>query len=239
MKNNVTITDVAQLFADNGYILTDFGIAQYNVELNSFDYISNLEVMEIFTRIYPNFERRELNVKMITKHLPRVSEGDFHIYNLCSEIEKSDYEEASLKKEIKKILAVNDERKKEIPKRFSGHDHYKCTQFLINNNVFSDYDSLYQYKDGDFNSFGLFEIKKLLKPHLCNKLNDMDYFRLIHIGRVDLTKIDSIKTGIDIRNKINFLTGEDWQTYERIVDITVKAKKTQGVYENEYPIPME
>lgn len=239
MKNSITIEDIGQLFADNGYIISSFGMAHYNTDKESFDYISNVEVMEIFRRIYPNFERRELSIKMIEPYLPVISEGDFYVYEKCQEVTNSNYSEDSYKKKVEKFLQMNDDRKKQVPGKFPGDDFKSCIQFLTNNNVFTNWQSLYQYQDGDFKPFGIYEIRPLMKDHLTTTMQNKDYYKILAIAKFSLTDIDELTADIDIRNLINILTRENWKTYEKIVDIQVKTMKTQGVKENEYPLCME
>lgn len=236
---NHTIKEIAQLFADNGYIISDGDILHYNYNLHSFDLISDVDVMEMFRRLYPNFERRELKLEMITEHLPRVSNKDFNTFQLCKKVENTAYDEDQLKKQIKKIINENDTRKKETPGKFRGDDYGVCTQFLINSNIFTDVSRLYQYKDGDFIDFDYFAFKKLLNPHLENKMTDKDYFKIYYLSKVALTDMSDLSQGLEIRQLINDLTREDWQTYERITEIANKAMEVQGVYENEYPVCME
>lgn len=240
MKNTTTIADIGQLFADNGYINSSYGIAHYNTDNKSFEYVSDVEVMDIFTRIYPNFERKPLSIDMIKKHLPSIPETEFHTYHLCKKVENSNYEEQDLKRSIKKLVNSNNVRKTDIPAKFPGNDYDTCIKFLINNDIFRDGSVLYHYKDGDFEPFGFFEIKKLMKNHLTNKIEDTDYFKILYMAQVELTDISSIQEALEIRHLINdVLNQECWQTYERIVNIEVKTMKTQGVYENEYPLSME
>ena len=240
MKNTTTIADIGQLFADNGYINSGYGIAHYNTDNKSFEYVSDVEVMDIFTRIYPNFERKPLNIDMIKKHLPTIPETEFHTYRLCKKVENSNYDEHHLKQSIKKVVNSNNDRKKDIPTNFPINDYDTCIQFLINNNIFRGGSLLYKYKDGDFEPFGFFEIKKLMKNHLTNTDEDRDYFKILYLAQVELTDIDDIKEDLEIRYLISdVLTRECWQTYEKIVNIEVKTMKTQGVKENEYPLCME
>lgn len=234
MKNSTTIKDIGQLFADNGYINTGYGIAHYNTESKSFEYVSDVEVMEIFTRIYPNFERKPLSIEMITKQLPTFTEGDFHVYNLCRRVEDSYYDEDRFNKEFEKFLEINHDRKKQVPGQFPGDDFKNCIQFLINNNVFSNYESLYQYTGGDLKIFSLFEIKPLMKDILTSNMTNKDYFKILSLAKFSLTNIDELTKDIEIRNIINILTKNNWKTYEKIVDIEVKTMKTQGVKENEH-----
>lgn len=238
MKNTTSIEKIGKLFADNGYINTAFGIAYYNTEQHSFDYVSDFEVMEIFRRIYPNFERQILTIDMIKKHLPVISDGDFHVYNLCKQVEDSTYSEDSFKKQAEKYLSINHDQKKQIPEKFSGQDYSKCIQFLINHDVYSDYESLYQYADGDFKPFGLYEIRPLMKDHLTTSMTNKDYFKILAVAKFDLTNIEDIKQDIEIRNIINILSKKDWKIYEKIVNITVKTMKTQGAG-YKYPLKKE
>ena len=195
--------------------------------------------MEIFTRIYPNFERKQLSIDMIKKHLPTFTEGDFHIYRKCQEVTESNYSEDRFNKKVEKFLQMNSDQKKEVPGQFSGNDFKNCIQLLINNDVFSNYESLYQYVDGDFKPFSIFEIKPLMKDHLTSKMTNKDYFKILSVAKFSLTNIDDITEDIDIRNLINILSKNNCKTYEKIVDIEIKTKKTQGVKENEYPLCME
>ena len=238
MKNNITITDVAKLFTDNGYINTSFGIAHYNTDNKSFEYVSELEVMEIFTRIYPNFERKHLSIDMIKKHLPVISDGDFHVYNLCKEIEDSNYIEEKFNQEVEKYLQINHDQKKHVPGQFPGDDFKSSIQFLINNNVFSNYESLYQYTDGDFKPFGLYEIKPLMKNHLTTSMSNKDYFKILAVAKFSLTNIDDLTEDIRIRNLIDILTKKDWKIYEKIINIEVKTMKTQRAG-YKYPLKKE
>ena len=77
INHTITIKQIGELFANNGYILSDFGIMQYNDYLSAFEDVSDNEVLDIFRRVYPNFERRVLKVDMIKEYLPKVSDKDF------------------------------------------------------------------------------------------------------------------------------------------------------------------
>ena len=239
MKNITTIKEIGQMFADNGYIMSSFGIEHYNPEEESFDYISDIEVMEIFTRIYPNFERKPLNIDMIKEHLPIITDGDFYVYEKCKEVSESNYSEDKYNKEVKKLLRINHDRKKKVPVQFPGDDYNKCIQFLINNDVFSNYETLYQYTDGDFKPFGIYEIRPLMKDHLSNTMQNKDYFKILSLAKHSLTNVDDLTSDINIRSLINILSPKDWKTYERIIEIMNKTKEVQGVKENEYPLCSE
>ena len=236
---NQTIKEIAHLFTDNGYIISERDILHYNHNTRSFELISGVDVMEMFRRLYPNFERRELKLEMITEHLPKVSDADFMKYDLCKKVENANYDETQLKRQIKAIVSKNNARKQETPAQFTGSDYDTCTQFLVNSNIFTDCRLLYKYKDGDFILFDFFAFKKLLKPHLKNKMTEKDYFKIYYLSKVALTDISDISAALEIRQLINELNREDWQTYERITEIANKAMEVQGVYDNEYPLCME
>ena len=104
MTINVTIKDIANTFRKNGYIMSDCGFMQYNDDLSIFEEVSDYEVLSIFQRIYPNFERRILKVEMIQEHLPVVSDAEFSTYDFCKEALKNKPNEDKLNYEIKKIV---------------------------------------------------------------------------------------------------------------------------------------
>lgn len=224
MSNNPTIKEVGQLFKDNGYILSDYGIMQFNTYTNQFEYVQDNEVLEIFRRVYPNFERRVLKVGMIEKYLPVISEREFSIYDYVKDNNKP-FDEAKLIKGIKKIVEYNNSRKKPVDDIIPGDDYLQCMQFLINNDIYTDHTLLYRYTDNDFKSFGLNEVRHIFKDVIMDRLSTDDISRLVYIGLNDLTYITDVKEDLDRRRFKRSITEDNWNTYNRINDLIKQYKE--------------
>lgn len=224
MSNNPTIKEVGQLFKDNGYILSDYGIMQFNTYTNQFEYVQDNEVLEIFRRVYPNFERRVLKVGMIEKYLPVISEREFSIFDYVNNNNKP-FDEAKLIKGIKKIVEYNNSRKKPVDDIIPGDDYLQCMQFLINNDIYTDHTLLYRYTDNDFKSFSLNEVRHIFKDVIMDRLSTDDISRLVYIGLNDLTYITDVKEDLDRRRFKRNITEEDWHIYNRINDLMEQYKE--------------
>ena len=225
MNINPTIKEIAETFASYGYIVSDYGIMQYNPELKSFDYVSDTEILNIFQRVYPNYERRILKVDMIKKHLPRISDNNFHMYDLCKEVDNYNLNETKLNQEIQKLVKYNDTRKKDIPELIKGTDYDNCIQFLINNNIFTDCTLLFQYTDNDFEVIGLNHIKHIFKDTITDKMTTDKYMRIIYIGCNELTYITDVKEDLNMKRKAEILTEDNWNNYQRINDLIRSIQK--------------
>lgn len=224
MINNPTIKEVAQLFKDNGYIVSDYGIMQFNTYTNQFDYVQDNEVLDIFRRVYPNFERRVLKVGMIEKYLTVISEREFSIYDYVKKADKP-IDEYKLRKGIKKIVEYNNSRKKPVDDIIPSDDFLQCMQYLINNDIYTDHSLLYRYTDNDFKSFSLNEVRHIFKDVIMDKLSTDDISRLIYIGLNDLTYITDVKEDLNQRRFKNSISKEDWDTYNRINDLIKHYKE--------------
>ena len=138
--DKITIKEIGEAFANTGYIQSDSGIMQYNDNLKCFDYVSDNEVLDIFRRAYPNFERRVLKVAMIEPYLPYISDKDFAVYDQVKN--KLNYKPlftyARLSELIQEALKENENRKQPVADIIPIDDFNACTQYLINNDIFTD-----------------------------------------------------------------------------------------------------
>lgn len=222
---NPTIEDVGILFADNGYITSDYGFMQYNNCFSAFDEVTDNEVLEIFKRVYPNFERRVLKVDMIKKYLPNISDKEFSIYDLCNQVVARKINKTKLNQEIQKLVKYNDDRKRELPEVIPGTDYDMCIQYLINNDIFTNCEILFRYTDNDFEVFGINHIKHLFKDVITDKMDTDNILRIIYIGLNELTYINDIEKDLDNIHLSNTLTKEDWQIYDKINEIINNIKE--------------
>lgn len=222
---NPTIEDIGYLFADNGYITSDYGFMQYNNCFSAFDEVTDNEVLEIFKRVYPNFERRVLKVDMIKKYLPNISDKEFAIYDLCNQVAARKINKTKLNQEIQKLVKYNDDRKIKLPDVIPGTDYDKCIQYLINNDIFTNCEILFRYTDNDFEVFGINHIKHLFKDVITDKMDTDNILRIIYIGLNELTYINDIQKDLDIIHLSNTLTNEDWQIYDKINEIINNIKE--------------
>jgi len=222
---NPTIEDIGDLFADNGYITSDYGFMQYNNCFSAFDEVTDNEVLEIFKRVYPNFERRVLKVDMIKKYLPNISDKEFAIYDLCNQVAARKINKTKLNQEIQKLVKYNDDRKRELPDVIPGTDYDMCIQYLINNDIFTNCEILFRYTDNDFEVFGINHIKHLFKDVITDKMDTDNILRIIYIGLNELTYINDIEKDLDNIHLSNTLTKEDWQIYNKINEIINNIKE--------------
>ena len=228
MTINVTIKDIANTFRKNGYIMSDCGFMQYNDDLSIFEEVSDYEVLSIFQRIYPNFERRILKVEMIQEHLPVVSDAEFSTYDFCKEALKNKPNEDKLNYEIKKIVEYNDSRKKELPGVIPGSDYDSCIQHMINNDIYTDCNILFKYNDGDFEAFSHLNMPNLFKNIITDKMSMDNYMRIVYIGLNELTYINDIKEDLDYKHRLENIGNESWRTYAKIKELTQSIKGEKG-----------
>lgn len=224
INHTITIKQIGELFANNGYILSDFGIMQYNDYLSAFEDVSDNEVLDIFRRVYPNFERRVLKVDMIKEYLPKISDNDFATYDFVKKAIKYNLNETKLNQEIQKIVEYNNNRKKELPGVIPGNDYDKCIQFLINNDIYTDCNILFKYTNNDFEPISHLGIKKLFQDTIVDNMDIDKYLRIVYIGLNELTYIIDIKEDLDAKHLLNSITTDYWNTYNRINDIINRSK---------------
>lgn len=224
---SITIKNIGESFANTGYIVSDCGIMQYNSILNCFDYVSDNEVLDIFRRVYPNFERRVLKVAMLEPYLPRISDKEFAIYDkVKSTLNYKPLLPGSRLDELsKEALKNNENRKKPVADIIPITDLEQCTQFLINNDIFTDGKLLYQYRDNDFRFFGIYEVQHLFKDVTMNTPNLDETAKIMYMCRIDLTDIEAFYKDYKALQDKDNIADEDKQVYSKIQKLIKSYKE--------------
>ena len=227
VNHKITIEKIGKDFASNGYIQTDTGIMQYNITDDAFDFVSDNEVLDIFRRVYPNFERRVLKVGMITQYLPYISNEEFTVFIRVGEVlnRKLILPIERINEITADIIKKNENRKKPVADTISITDYDSFTQYLINNDIYYGTDSLYQYKDNTFKYFGIYQVQNLLNDVTFDKLSVGETARIIHMTEWDLTDINDIIVDIKIMEEKEALTNEDTRIYANIKGMINKFKE--------------
>ena len=225
INHKITIKQIGELFANNGYILSDCGIMQYNNYLSAFEDVSDNEVLDIFRRVYPNFERRVLKVDMLKEYLPKITDTDFAKYDFVNKGINYNLNETKLNQEIQKIVEYNNNRKKNLPGVIPGNDYDKCIQFLINNDIYTDCNILFKYTNNDFEPISHLSIKKLFQDTIVDNMDMDKYLRIVYIGLNELTYITDIKEDLDAKHLLNSINNDYWDTYNRINEIINRSKQ--------------
>ena len=226
----ITIKDIGKIFADNGYILADYGIMQYNNDIHKFEYVNDTEVLDIFSRIYPNFERKILKVGMIEQYLPRITDKEFNIYDQVKSklnpfLLLSD---ARLKELMQEAIQENENRKKPVVDMIPITDFEQCTQYLINNDIYCSGSNLYKYEDNDFTYFGIYRVQRLFNDVTMDTPTLNETAKIIHICRIELTDIGSFFKDYKARQDKKNIPKEEMQIYSRIENLIKTYKEYIG-----------
>ena len=225
--DKITIKQIGEAFANTGYIQSDSGIMQYNDNLKCFDYVSDNEVLDIFRRAYPNFERRVLKVAMIEPYLPYISDKDFAVYDQVKN--KLNYKPlftyARLSELIQEALIENENRKQPVADIIPIDDFNACTQYLINNDIFTDGKLLYRYKNDEFNFFGIYEVQHLFKDVTMNTPNLDETAKIMYMCRIELTDITGFYHEYKALKDKETITDEDKKVYSRIQNLIEAYKE--------------
>lgn len=212
MTQTNDLKEIGALFKKHRYIISNNGFKQYNLTSNTFINVPTDEVMEIFNKLFINFERIPITTKLLTPYLPTITDKQFETYNICREIENNNLKQ-TIDKKIARAVETNNKRKIDIPGKIIADDYKNQVQFLINNDVFTNGKSLFKYNDGAIKLMTPKEVSNIIKPYINVIRIPFDLNKLIQFSLYHLTKIN-----IDYKKKLQIdnLTKQDWQKYQEI-----------------------
>lgn len=220
---NVTLEDVGKAFAKHGYVKkSNNEYMQYNEGINSFSDVPIEKVMDIFTNVYPNFERIKLTLDLLDDFIPSFSSGDVQTYELCKLL-KTNGKDNVLKKSNSNIIHVfkENEKKKKDVSSFIFSEYDKMIQHLINNDIFTDRLFLYNFKNNTFKFISKEDevktVSQILDAYYTKIDNkEIDYTTVIDKAKRELTNIQSIKKDIEFKYDVENISNKQWETYNKI-----------------------
>ena len=218
MTKNKELINIAERFAENGYIVSNNGFKQYMKHSKTFINVSNDAVLEILKRLYPNFERKPVTTSLLTPYLPTITDQDFETYNKCQYVINNKIDADKLQKEINKIVRLNNTKKND-KETFIAGDIKGALQILVNNDIYTDSTLLYKYENSSFkrlNNAGFIDIVKKKSKIVSKPLNPT---LILRYALSELTSIRPIIADLEKQDQENKLTPNDWQNYNRINDI--------------------
>lgn len=212
MVINTNLKEIGKLFAKHRYIANGNEIQQYNTRTNQFKTVPNQEVLEIFKKIYIDFERKPITLDLLRPYLPKITSKQLETYKLCKQIKTSNLKD-QIDQEIAKAVENNNKRKIDIPGKITASDYKNQVQFLINNDILTNGKSLFKYNNGAIKLIDAKEVGNIIRPYINVVKTPFDLNKLILLSLHHLTKIN-----IDYKKKLQIdkLTKKDWQKYQEI-----------------------
>lgn len=221
MLQNTNLKEIGKLFAQHRYIVNGNEIQQYNKKAKKFQTVPNQEVLDIFNKIYIDFERKPITIDLLRPYLPKITDNQFKTYKICKELETTNLKD-QIDQEIAKAVETNNKKKIAIPGKIPATDYKNQIQFLINNDVFTNGKSFYKYKDGLIKFIPAKEVSQIIKPYIIEFNSPFNPNKLLQFAIHHLTKIN-----IDFKKKniIENLTDKDWQKYQEIDQLLSSYKE--------------
>lgn len=221
MIQNTNLKEIGKLFAQHRYIVNGTEIQQYNRRAKKFQTVPNQEVLDIFNKLYIDFERKPITLNLLTPYLPKITNKQLETYNICKELETTNLKD-HIDQEIAGAIETNNKKKIDIPGKIPATDYQKQIQFLINNDVFTNGKSFYKCNDGAIKFISAKEVSQIIKPHIIEFNSPFNPIKLLQFAIHHLTKIN-----IDFKKKniIENLNDKDWQKYQEIDQLLSSYKE--------------
>ena len=218
MTNNKELINIAERFAENGYIVSNNGFKQYMKHSKTFVDVNSDAVLDILKRLYPNFERKPVTTSLLTPYLPTITDKDFETYNKCKNVINNKIDADKLNKEVNKIVRLNNNKKND-KKTFLAGDIKGALQILINNDIYTDKTLLYKYTGNDFKRLNNTEFIDIVKKHSKIVSKPLNPTLILRYALSELTSIKTIIADLNKQDQENQLNNNDWKNYNRINDI--------------------